>query len=81
MGHEIMLMLRKLGTPIAGMLSALWAIRFECNKPLDEKQKKSACACLDAIAEDVNNPPELRSWCYNQLGNIFSGRSNFISLK
>lgn len=66
--------------PFAGMLSCLYSIRFKCNRELNEQQKQSAYKCLNIIAEDVSNSKDVRSWCYNQLGLIHSGNSNFIKL-
>lgn len=66
--------------PYAGMLKCLYAIKFKCNKELNVQQKQSAYKCLNIIADDVSNSKDVRSWCYNQLGLILSGMSNFIKL-
>lgn len=70
--------LDKVNNPFAGMLKCLYEIRFTCKKELTDKEKDSAFRCLNIIAEDENNDKEARAWCYNQLGLIYSGMSNFI---
>ena len=72
--------LNKVKTPLSGMLKCLYEIRFTCNKELTDKQKESGFACLNMIAEGDENDKEARAWCYEQLGLIYAGRSNFIQL-
>ena len=70
--------LEEVKNPFGGLLKCLYAIRFINKKELNEDQKQSAFKCLNIIAEDANNGNEVRAWCYNQLGLIHSGNSNFI---
>lgn len=70
--------LEKLNTAHAGLLRCLYAIKFIYKKELTDEQKDRAFRCLNVIAEDEKNTNEVRSWCYNQLGLIHSGSSDFI---
>lgn len=70
--------LNGLCTPRSGMLRTLFAIRFKCNKALSEEQKQAAFECLNIIAEDTSVDNEIRSFCYNELGLIYSQRSDFL---
>ena len=70
--------LNKVGNAFAGMLKCLYAIKFICKKELTDLEKEQAFKCLNIIAEDEKNDKDARCFCYNQLGLILSGNSNFI---
>lgn len=72
--------LEKIKTPISGLLQLYYMMVFQNNKVLDGDQERKACACLLTIAENEKNGNDVRAWCYNQLGEIHSGMSNFIKV-
>ncbi len=72
--------LRLSNDPIISTLKSLYAKRFEANKELDESETSQAISCLNIISKDKGTSYDQRAFCYKELADIYSGKSNFIDL-
>jgi hypothetical protein len=77
---EFDVILSKANGSYAGMLKCLYSIKFIVKKELTKEQEACAFNCLNVLSEDTKAPPEVRAFCYTELGNILAGSSNFIKI-
>jgi len=73
--------LSKVKNPFLGILKCLYEIKFTEKKELTNKQKDLAFRCLNIVSNDEKIDNEIRAWCCNQLGLIYSDKSSFIKLE